>query len=61
MELHELHVDEVGARVVGQRVSVARVLPAVARYAERLPDATRRQDDRFGPPQAKAPALAVVA
>ena len=45
MELDELHVHQLGAGVVGQRVPVAGVFPAVARDAVRAPDAARRQHD----------------
>ena len=61
MELHELHVDQLGAGVVGQRVPVARVLPAVAGDLERAADAAGREDHRFRAKQLEAAALALVA
>src|SRR5688500_15087889 len=60
MELHELHVHQLGAGAVGEGVSVARILPAVARYAERTADATGRQDDGARRKQLEASLLAVV-
>ena len=60
MELHELHVLQRGAGVVGERVAVAGVLPAVARDLERAADAAGREHDRLRAEQAEASALAVV-
>ena len=48
MELHELHVDEIGARLVGQRLAVAAVLPGVRGHLVGLADPARREDDRLG-------------
>ena len=61
VELHELHVDQVGAGVVGERVAVAGVLPAVARDLEGAADAAGGEHDRLGLEQREAAALAVVA
>ena len=61
MELHELHVDEIGAGVVGQRVAVARVLPAVARDLVGAADAAGREHDRLRAKQLEPAALALVA
>src|SRR5262249_54550784 len=47
MELDELHVGEIRARVVGERVAVPRVLPAVARDLVRASDPARGEDDSF--------------
>ena len=46
MELHELHVLQRGAGMVGERLAVAGVFPAVARDRVRAADAARREDDR---------------
>ena len=43
MELDELHVEQFGARVIGQRVAVARVFPTVAGDLEGAPDAAGGQ------------------
>ena len=61
MELDELHVDQFGAGVVGERVAVAGVLPAVAGDLVGAADAAGRQHDRLGLEDAEAAALAVVA
>ena len=61
VELDELHVDQLGAGVVGQAVPVACVLPAVARDLERPADASGGEDDRLGLEDHEAAALAVVA
>ena len=61
MELDELHVHQVGAGVVGERVAVAGVFPAVARDLVGAADAAGRQHDRLRPKQLEAPALALVA
>ena len=60
MELYELHIDEFGTSIVCERVSVARVFPAVARDLECLPDAARGQHDRLGVKHLEVPLLAVV-
>ena len=61
MELDELHVHQLGAGVVGERVAVAGVFPAVARDLVGAADAAGREDDRLGLEQLEAPALALVA
>ena len=61
MELHELHVQQLGAGTVGERLSVAGVLPTVRCHLEGAADATRGQDDRPGPEDAEPSPLAVVA
>ena len=61
VELDELHVHQIGARVVGQRVAVAGVLPAVAGDLEGAADAAGGQHDRLGLEDAQVAALAVVA
>jgi hypothetical protein len=60
VELDELHVDKVGARAVGDRVTIARTFPAVARDLERAAHAAGREHDGLGDEHVKAPALAVV-
>ena len=61
VELHELHVDEFGPGVVGERVAVAGVLPRVARDLVRLADAAGGQNDGLGLEDDEPAALAVVA
>ena len=61
VELDELHVDELGAGAIGERVAVAGVFPAVARHLERATDTTACEDYGLGREDAEAPALAVVA
>jgi hypothetical protein len=48
MELDELHVDELGARRVGQGVPVGAVLPGVRGHLVGLADAARGEDRRLG-------------
>ena len=61
MELDELHIHQLGAGVVGERMAVARVFPTVARDLVRAADTAGRQDDGLGLEHLEAPALAVVA
>ena len=61
MELDELHVHQLGAGVVGERVAVAGVFPAVAGDLVGAADAAGRQHDRLGVEHLEAAALAVVA
>ena len=61
MELDELHVDQLGAGVVGERVAVAGVFPAVARDLVRAADAAGGEHDRLGLEHAEAAAFALVA
>ena len=60
MELDELHVLQRGAGVVGERVPVAGVLPAVAGDRVGPADSPGRQHDRLAAVQPEPPALAVV-
>ena len=60
VELHELHVDEFGPGVVGERVAVAGVLPRVRRDLVRLADAAGGEDDRLRAEDGPPAALAVV-
>ena len=48
MELDELHVDQLGAGAIGQRVAVAGAFPAVAGDLEGAADAAGGEDDRLG-------------
>ena len=61
MELHELHVLQRGTGVVGERLAVAGVLPAVAGDRVRPADPAGREDDGLAAVQPEPPALAVVA
>src|SRR5204863_8793450 len=60
MKLNEFHIDQLGARMVGKRVSVSGVLPTVARDPESAPDSAGGQHDRFCFEETKAAALAIV-
>ena len=60
MELDELHVDELGARAIRQRVAVAGAFPAVARDLVGAAQPAGREDDRLGREQVEPAALAVV-
>ncbi len=60
VELDELHVHQVGAGVVGERVAVAGVFPTITRDAVGAPDAAGRQHDRLALEQAEPAAFAVV-
>jgi hypothetical protein len=60
MELHELHVDEVGTRVVGERMPVAGVLPRVAVDLVGAADPARRQHHGLGAEHDEAARLAPV-
>ena len=61
MELDELHVLQVGARLVGEGLPVPGVLPAVAGDPEGTADAAGRHYDRPGPEEPEAAPLPVVA
>ncbi len=60
MELDELHVHQLGAGVVGQRVPVARVFPAVAGDAVGAADPAGGEHHRAGAEEMQQAALAVV-
>ena len=60
MELHEFHIHEVGAGVVGQRVPIAGVLPTVTRDLVGTPDSPCCQDNGLCLEQQKPAALAVI-
>ena len=59
MELDELHILERCPRLVGQRMAIARVFPAVRRDLVGPADATGGQHDRTRFENAKAPALSI--
>ena len=48
VELDELHVDQLGAGLVGERLAVAAVLPRVRGDLVRLPDPAGGEHDRLG-------------
>ena len=60
MELDELHVEQFGAGVVGERMAVAGVFPAVAGDLERAADAAGGEHHGLGLEDREAAALAVV-
>jgi hypothetical protein len=61
MELHELHVQQLGSGAIRQRVAVAGVLPTVAGDLEGAPDAAGGQHHGLRAPTAKVAAFAIVA
>ena len=61
MELHKLHVHQRGARVISQRVPVARIFPAIAGDLVSASDAARGKHHGFGPKEQKAASFALVA
>ena len=61
MELDELHVHQLGAGVVRQRVAVAGAFPAVAGDLVGAPGAAGREHDRRGVEHLESAALALVA
>ena len=60
MKLHELHVDQLGAGLIGQCVAIARVFPAVARDLVGAADAAGCEHDRLRAKDLEPPALALV-
>ena len=60
MELHELHVDQVGSGVIRERMPVAGVLPAVARDLVRAADAAGREHNGLRPEQLEPAPFALV-
>jgi hypothetical protein len=61
MELDVFHVDQPGARVVGERMPVAGAIPAIARNLVGLADSARRKHDSFRAENLESAALAVIA
>ena len=60
MKLHEFHVDQLGARVIRERVAIAGVFPTVARDLVSAADAAGRQHDGLRAKQLESAALALV-
>ena len=60
MELDELHIHQLGARTVGQRLPVARVFPAVRRDLERPANTASSNHHRLRVPYHEVAAFAVV-
>src|SRR5205809_7838233 len=60
MELHELHVDELGPGLVSQSMPIARVLPRIAGDLPRFANAASRQDDGASAKQHEATGFAEV-
>src|SRR5207248_5047972 len=60
MKLHELHVHQLRAGVVGERLAVAGVFPTVAGDLVGAPDAAGGQHESFGLEQTEPPALTIV-
>jgi hypothetical protein len=61
VELDELHVDQLGAGMIGERMAVAGAFPAVAGDPISAADAAGREHDRLGAEGLETPPLAVVA
>ena len=61
MELDELHVDQLGAGVIRERVAVAGAFPAVAGDLVGASDPAGREHDRRGVEDLEPPALPLVA
>ena len=61
MKLDELHVDQLRAGVIGERMPVAGVFPTVARDLVGLADSAGREHDRFRAKNFESAALAIVA
>src|SRR5262249_9122283 len=60
MELHELHIDQIGARIIRERLPIAGVLPAIARDLECAAHASGTENHRLGFEQMKTAPLAVI-
>src|SRR5207244_3627925 len=60
MELDKLHVDQLGASAVGQRMTVAGVFPTVACDLIGPPNSTSRQHHCLGTKYPESPSLALV-
>ena len=61
VELDELHVEQFGARMIGERVAVAGAFPGIAGDLVRAAQAARCDDDGLGLENLEAAALAIVA
>ena len=60
MKLHKFHVDQFRAGFISERMSIARVLPAVARDLVRATDSAGRKHDCLGFENFKTATLALV-
>src|SRR5262249_59386776 len=60
MKLHKLHVDQVGACVISERVSVASVFPTIAGDLVGPSNSASGQDNRFSAKDFEASAFACV-
>src|SRR5581483_12249721 len=60
MELHEFHIHQSRTRVISERVSVPRILPAVAGDFVSPSNSSRRKNHSFSPKQVKSPPLAII-
>ena len=61
MKLDEFHVEQLGAGMIGERVTVAGAFPRVAGNLERAAKSARGDDDGLGLEDLEAAALAIVA
>src|SRR6202022_660123 len=60
MKLNEFHVDQFRPRFVSERVTIACVLPTVARNFVGAADASGREHDCLGAKDFKSPSLALI-
>src|ERR1700755_779415 len=60
MELHEFHIHQCRTRVVGERMTVACIFPAVTGDLVSPSNSPSGQNNRLGAEEVKSPALAVV-
>src|SRR5580658_1748990 len=61
VKLHELHVHELRAGEVGERLPVARTLPGIRVDAKATSDAARRENDGLGPKHDEASRVSPIA
>src|SRR5690606_29044963 len=61
VELDELHVDQLGSCLVGQRMAVTRVFPAITGDFVSLSDPARGQNHGFGLKKVNATLFSVIA
>ena len=60
MELNKFHIDELGTRVIGENVAVARSFPTVACDLKCPSDTARRQHNCLRLKNPKTPMLSLV-
>ena len=60
MKLDKLHVDQLRAGVIGERMAVAGAIPTVARDLVGLANPAGREDDRFRAKNFESAALTIV-